>query len=40
MAMDKKYAENIVISDEVKEDSANAIKELKFLGVKKNYIAY
>ncbi len=35
VAIDKKYAGNIVISDEVKEDSAHAIKELKSLGVKK-----
>ncbi|OLN30119.1 heavy metal translocating P-type ATPase [Desulfosporosinus metallidurans] len=35
VAIDKKYAGNIVISDEVKEDSAHAIRELKLLGVKK-----
>lgn len=35
VAIDKKYAGNIVISDEVKEDSAHAIKELKSIGVKK-----
>jgi len=35
VAIDKKYAGSIVISDEVKEDSANAIKELKALGVRK-----
>ncbi|BAE82618.1 heavy metal translocating P-type ATPase [Desulfitobacterium hafniense] len=35
VAIDKAYAGNIVISDEVKEDSAQAIKELKSLGVKK-----
>ncbi|NLV35919.1 MAG: cadmium-translocating P-type ATPase [Clostridiaceae bacterium] len=33
VAIDKKYVGNIVISDEVKEDSANAIKELKALGI-------
>jgi len=35
VAIDKKYAGSIVISDEVKEDSAKAIKELKALGVGK-----
>lgn len=35
IAINKKYAGNIVISDEVKEDSAHAIKELKSLGVGK-----
>jgi len=35
VAIDKKYAGSIVISDEVKEDSAIAIKELKALGVGK-----
>ena len=35
VAIDKKYAGNIVISDEVKEDSASAIQELKALGIKK-----
>ena len=35
VAINKKYAGNIVISDEVKEDSAHAIKELKSLGIKK-----
>ena len=35
VAINKKYAGNIVISDEVKEDSANAIRELKLLGIKK-----
>lgn len=35
VAIDKKYAGSIVISDEVKEDSANAIKELKALGIGK-----
>lgn len=35
VAINKKYAGNIVISDEVKEDSANAIRELKSLGIKK-----
>lgn len=35
VAVDKVYAGYIVISDEVKEDSAQAIKELKKAGVKK-----
>ncbi|AYF41822.1 heavy metal translocating P-type ATPase [Ethanoligenens harbinense] len=35
IAIDRKYAGNIVISDEVKEDSARAIRELKSLGVRK-----
>lgn len=35
VSIDKKYAGSIVISDEVKEDSAKAIKELKSLGVGK-----
>lgn len=35
IAINNKYAGNIVISDEVKEDSAHAIKELKVLGIKK-----
>jgi Cd2+/Zn2+-exporting ATPase len=35
VAVDKKYAGYIVISDEVKEDSAKAIRELKAIGVKK-----
>lgn len=35
IAINKKYAGNIVISDEVKEDSAEAIKGLKALGIKK-----
>jgi Cd2+/Zn2+-exporting ATPase len=35
IAIDKKYAGYIVISDEVKEDSAKAIKSLKALGIKK-----
>lgn len=35
VAVDKEYAGYIVISDEVKEDSAKAIKTLKTLGVKK-----
>lgn len=35
VAIDKKYAGYIVISDEVKDDSANAIKALKSIGVKK-----
>ncbi|HHX12692.1 MAG TPA: cadmium-translocating P-type ATPase, partial [Clostridiales bacterium] len=35
IAVDKKYAGYIVISDEVKEDSAKAIKALKAMGIKK-----
>ncbi|MFA6873812.1 MAG: heavy metal translocating P-type ATPase [Bacteroidaceae bacterium] len=35
VAINGKYAGNIVISDEVKEDSVNAIKALKLLGIKK-----
>ncbi|MDS0525022.1 heavy metal translocating P-type ATPase [Clostridium sp. SHJSY1] len=35
VVIDKQYAGYIVISDEVKEDSAKAIKELKAIGVKK-----
>ena len=35
VAINKKYAGYIVISDEVKEDSAHAIRELKALGIKK-----
>ncbi|UZQ48894.1 heavy metal translocating P-type ATPase [Clostridium kluyveri] len=35
VAVDKEYAGFIVISDEVKEDSAKAIKALKAIGVKK-----
>lgn len=35
VAVDKEYAGYIVISDEVKEDSAKAIKALKAIGVKK-----
>lgn len=35
IAVDKVYAGYIVISDEVKEDSSKAIKELKAIGVKK-----
>jgi Zn2+/Cd2+-exporting ATPase len=35
VAVDKEYAGYIVISDEVKEDSAEAIKALKAIGVKK-----
>lgn len=35
IAIDGKYAGYIVISDEVKEDSENAIRELKKVGVKK-----
>lgn len=35
MAIDGKYAGYIVISDEVKEDSRNAIKALKSIGIRK-----
>ncbi|MDV3426111.1 MAG: cadmium-translocating P-type ATPase [Bacillota bacterium] len=35
LAVDKKYAGFILISDEVKEDSAKAIKSLREIGVKK-----
>ncbi|WP_411682243.1 heavy metal translocating P-type ATPase [Clostridium thailandense] len=35
IAIDKKYAGYIVISDEIKDDSAKAIKSLKAIGVKK-----
>lgn len=35
VAVDKEYAGYIVISDEVKADSANAIKTLKSIGIKK-----
>lgn len=35
VAIDKKYAGSIIISDEIKEDSIKAIESLKFLGVKK-----
>ncbi len=35
LAVDRKYAGFIVISDEIKEDSAKAIKALRSLGVKK-----
>lgn len=35
IAVDKQYAGYIVISDEVKEDSAKAIKALKAIGIKK-----
>lgn len=35
IAVDKEYAGYIVISDEVKNDSAKAIKDLKAMGVKK-----
>jgi Cd2+/Zn2+-exporting ATPase len=35
IAVDKEYAGYIVISDEIKEDSANAIKALRAIGVKK-----
>lgn len=36
VAVDNKYAGNIIIADEVKEDSKKAIRELKDLGIKKN----
>lgn len=35
VAVDRTFAGNILISDEIKEDSAHAIKALKALGVKK-----
>ncbi len=35
VAVDKKYAGYIVISDQIKEDSAQAIRSLKELGIKK-----
>jgi len=35
VAIDKEYAGSIVISDQVKEDSAQAISQLKSLGIKK-----
>ena len=35
IAVDKKYAGYIVISDEIKEDSAKVVKALKAIGVKK-----
>jgi Cd2+/Zn2+-exporting ATPase len=35
VAIDKKYAGSIVISDEIKEDSISAINSLKAMGVKK-----
>ncbi|MBC3803198.1 cadmium-translocating P-type ATPase [Acetobacterium fimetarium] len=35
IAVNQKYAGNIVISDEIKDDSAQAIKEIKSLGIKK-----
>lgn len=35
VAINHQYAGNIIISDEVKEDSAEAIKELKSIGIKK-----
>jgi len=35
VAIDGDYAGSIVISDEIKEDSADAIKELKSLGIRK-----
>ncbi len=34
LAVDRQYAGNIVISDQIKEDASSAIKELKKLGVK------
>jgi Cd2+/Zn2+-exporting ATPase len=34
VALDKKYVGYIIISDEIKEDSAKAIKELRTLGIK------
>ncbi len=35
VAIDKKYAGSIIISDEIKEDSIKAIRSLKSMGVKK-----
>ncbi|MFZ5645542.1 MAG: heavy metal translocating P-type ATPase [Bacillota bacterium] len=35
LAVDKKYAGHIVISDEIKEDSPGAMKQLKELGIRK-----
>jgi len=35
VAVEKQYAGNIIIADEIKEDSAAAIRELKSLGIKK-----
>lgn len=35
VAVDGKYAGHMVISDEVKEDAANALKSLKTIGIKK-----
>jgi Cd2+/Zn2+-exporting ATPase len=35
VAVEKQYAGSIVIADEIKEDSARAIRELKSLGIKK-----
>ncbi len=35
VAINKEYKGNIIISDEIKEDAANAIKELKKIGVHK-----
>lgn len=35
VAIDKKYAGNIIISDEIKEDSRKAIKEIKDIGIEK-----
>lgn len=35
IAIDKKYAGSIIISDEIKEDSIHAIESLKSMGVKK-----
>ena len=40
MAIDKKYAGHIVISDVVKEHSKEAVAELKKAGIKKNSHAY
>ncbi len=35
IAINNRYAGNIIISDEIKEDSAHAVKALKALGIKK-----
>lgn len=35
IAVNQRYAGNIVISDEIKDDSAQALKEIKSLGIKK-----
>jgi Cd2+/Zn2+-exporting ATPase len=35
IAVDKKYAGSIIISDEIKEDSIRAIESLKSMGIKK-----